>query len=208
MTELSTTTAPVLPARPASSGGSLQGDVAPAARQPVGWFPASTVGVVTALVLVGLGVAGVHDALIRWQVLGRTGTPWTTWVLDAVNGWRPATISWLLVAAVLAVPLGLLVLVLALRPRTKPADALDARGGVWLDRSSADRIAVDAAQSVDGVRSASASTSRTAIVVTVAAASPDPRAFSEYVANAVRDRLAAVRPPRTVSVRVRDPWSS
>lgn len=192
-------TAPAGPVKPAK-----------AVRRPLGTLPALIPGIVLSVVAVGIGVVGVHDALVHWT---RSGS----WDLLRVNGptWTGAAIHWIeqltpqlwmTFAGAALVLLGISLVVLALKPRRVRGVAVTSSTYMWVEQAGVGRLAVAAAAKVPGVRSARGSAGRRTVKVTVDAGSGD----SQALATSVRDTVAVAltplaRTPRiTVSVKQPD----
>lgn len=188
-------TAPQWPPVEASApGGQVQ--PVPFARPrpagPVGW-----IGIVLALVVLGVAVVLVHDGLVRLGTLA--GRPWLLDAADAVGEVRP-TWQVALVGAVVGL-LGLWLVALALSRRSRPGIALAAGGGQYLLGQDVARLASGAAAQVDGVLDAT-STWRPR-TVTVRATTDGGQGVDEQVRAAVAERLGALASVPRVVVRSR-----
>lgn len=167
----------------------------PAAKTPVGPGTISGLGLLWALLLMGLGVLGVQAALVYTGAL--TGTSWLTWALQRLDGLAPA--AWMLPAGVAAALVGLWLLVGALRPRPRTAVALAAQTGVFLKPRDLSRLAVAAADDVDGVQDAKASATRSRVTVRIIGTGD--AGIAGRVEAAVTERLAGLDKPVKVTVR-------
>lgn len=170
-----------------------------ASKTPVGPGSISAVGLLLALLVVGIGVLGVQAALVAAGLL--TGKPWLTWALQRPDGVTPA--GWLLPAGVVLALIGLWLLLTALRPRPRTAVAVEAVTGVFLRPRDLSRLAVAAADNVDGVQDAHASATRRKVTVriTSTAAETGRDQVSDAVTAAVTERLSALQQPVRVIVR-------
>lgn len=168
-----------------------------ATKTPVGPGVISAVGLVLALLLVALGVVGVHDALLAAGAL--SGTPWIHAVARPLNELTPAV--WLVPIGIALVLLGLWLLLTALRPRPRTAIALDATTGVFLRPRDVARLARNAAQGVAGVTSVKASARRR--VVTMSAEATSTQGVEEQITQAVTTRLRALAIEPSVRVTVK-----
>ena len=166
-----------------------------AAKTPVGPGLISALGLVWALLLTGLGVLGVQAALVYAGLL--TGTSWLTWLIQRLDGLAPA--AWMLAAGVVLVLLGLWLLVAALRPRPRTAVAVKASTGVFLKPRDLARLAVAAADDVDGVQDAKASATRGKVTLRITGTG-DPQ-LSGRVTSAVEQHLTGLANPIKVTVR-------
>ncbi|MEO7060746.1 MAG: DUF6286 domain-containing protein [Lapillicoccus sp.] len=176
-------------------------DVSPLerAKTPVGPGTISVVGLLLAVILVGVGAVGVQAALVKAGLL--TGKPWLTWALDRPNGLTPA--GWMLPAGAVVALVGLWLVLTALRPRPRTAVAVRAATGVFLRPRDLSRLAVAAADEVAGVQDARASATRTKVTlrITSTAGEADRDQVSDAVTAAVTARLSALEKPVRVTVR-------
>lgn len=188
---------PSVPAPDQDSRSLRRGTVEPlaAAKTPVGPGLISGLGLVWALLLMGLGVLGVQAALVFAGLL--TGTSWLTWVIEHLDGLTPA--AWMLALGVVLVLLGLWLLYTAVRPRPRTAVALNATTGVFLKPRDVSRLAVAAADEVDGVQDAKASATRAKVTLRITGTG-DPQ-IGERVKSAVDQQLAGLAKPVKVNVR-------
>jgi len=159
---------------------------------PLGW-----VGVVLAVVVLGVATVLVHDGLVALGVLG--GGAWVLAAADAVGevgpGWQVA-----LVGVVLALA-GLRLLVVALTRRRRPGLPLSGGGGQYLLGRDVARLASGAAAQVDGVLDVSSTWGRRA--VTVSATTDGDAALDARIHTAVAARLGALADAPRVVVRTR-----
>jgi hypothetical protein len=166
-----------------------------AAKTPVGPGIISALGLLWSALLLGVGVVGVQAALVAAGVLN--GTAWLTWVIQQVDGLAPA--GWMLPVGVVLVLFGLWLLLTALRPRPRTAVALTAATGVFLKPRDLSRLAVAAADQVDGVQDAKASASRSKVSMQIV--STGGGNVADEVRAAVTERLEALEKPVKVTVR-------
>jgi len=166
-----------------------------AAKTPVGPGTISALGLLWSALLLGVGVVGVQAALVAAGVLN--GTAWLTWVIQQVDGLAPA--GWMLPVGVVLVLLGLWLLLTALRPRPRTAVALTAATGVFLKPRDLSRLAVAAADQVDGVQDAKATASRSKVSMQIV--STGGGNVADEVRAAVTERLEALEKPVKVTVR-------
>ena len=168
-----------------------------AAKAPVGPGVISLLSLLAALALTALGVVAGHDALAWGGVV--QGDPWTRLMVRALDA-RQAS-PWLVPIGVLLVLLGLWLLVVALRPRPRPATQLKAQTGVYLRTRDVARLSRGAAESVGGVLSADTRASRRAVEVTVHTTGDS--AIPAAVEEAGTRRLSALDRTPTVTVTTR-----
>ena len=128
----------------------------PAAKTPVGPGAIAALGLLWSVLLLGAGVLGVQAALAGAGLL--SGTAWLTWVIQHVDALTPA--GWMLPVGLVLGLLGLWLLAAGLRPRPRTGVALTAASGVFLKARDLSRLAVAAADQVDGVQDAKATASR------------------------------------------------
>ncbi len=166
-----------------------------AAKPPVGVGPVPFVGAVLALVLVAVGVAGIRDALVAIGAV--EGEPWIDTVVDTVDGWQPQ--FWLVPAGIALVLLGVWLILVALRPRSRTGVAVRAATGVFLRTGDVERLAARAASDVDGVLSARSSASHRKVEVRVAVTGGANTA--DRVRTAVQDALQPLESIPTVQVK-------
>ena len=169
----------------------------PAAKPPVGPGAVTVVGLMLAVLVVALGVAGVHDALVAAGTAA--GAPWIDAAVKPFNGLTPAL--WLVPVGVALVVLGLWLVLTALRPRRRTAIALCARTGVFLRPRDVAKLARNAAQDVDGVTSAKVTAGRRKVAVVARATARD--GMEQKITQAVTTRLQALAKAPTVRVTVK-----
>lgn len=171
----------------------------PGAKAPVAIGQVPVLAAVWSLLLIGVGVVAIRDALAHGDLLA--GSPWTTEVLESLDD--RAAPGWLVVAAAGCLLLAGWLLYAALNPRPRSEAQLLARTGVFLTVASLRRLATTAARDVDGVDTASASASLRRVRV-VAITTPDQTdAVQARVRDAVTERLSALSKPPRVRVRMK-----
>ena len=147
------------------------------------------------MLLLGVGVVGVQAALVAAGLLH--GTSWLTWIIQQFDGLTAS--AWMVPAGIVLVLLGLWLVMMALRPRPSTAMTLAASTGVFLKPADVARLAVAAADQVDGVQDAKASASRGKVSLRIVGTGSS--AIAGEVKQAVTERLSALDPPVKVSVR-------
>ncbi|NIZ93342.1 DUF6286 domain-containing protein [Kineococcus rubinsiae] len=172
------------------------------AAAPAGSGPVGVVGPLLAVLLLALGVLLVRDALVTAGTV--SGSAWLPAVVDGLRGTGPA--GWLVPAGAVVVLVGLWLVVVALRPRSRRTLPLTSDTGVFLHVRDVARLAAGAAGDVDGVLDASASATRRKVTVTVSGTAA--AGLREDVTEAVTERLAALASAPRVSVLVRTPEES
>jgi len=153
------------------------------------------VGPVLAVLLVALGALLVREALVAGGVVG--GSAWLPPAADALDGTAPGAAA--VVAGVVAALVGLWLVVVALRRRTRRTLAVGTSS--YLGVRDVARLAAGAARDVDGVLDASADATRRRVVVRGRATSRD--GVEEPVRAAVAHQLSALTTPPTIVVRLR-----
>ena len=172
-------------------------DVAPlsAAKAPIGPGTITGLGLVWSVLLIAIGVLGVQAALVAAGWLD--GTSWLAWVIQQFDELTPQW--WMLPAGIVLILLGLWLVLMALRPRPSNAMALTASTGVFVKPADVARIAVAAAEQVDGVEDAKASASRGRVSLRIVGTGSSE--IAGEVQRAVTERLSALDTPVRVSVR-------
>jgi hypothetical protein len=157
---------------------------------------ASYLASLMALMLIGLGVVGVRDALLGAGVID--GSLWIPAVLRRFDGLVAGT--WLMPVGVVALVLGLFCIALALKPRRRRTVDVDADSMVYLDVREVARIASVAAESVPGVLGAKTSATRRRVAVRCSVTGPVPH---DSIERAVAGELAQLTRPPRIRVKTR-----
>jgi hypothetical protein len=167
-----------------------------AARQRTGAGRIGIVGPILAILLTGIGVVLLHDAISEADT-----RPGRTWLAAVVNGLNGLTAEWWLIPVGVVVALiGVWLIVTAMRPRSRKTLAVTSATGVFLRTRDIARLASAAADDVDGVLSAHSVASRRTVTVTVESDTPG---IAGHVQETVAQRLAALVDPPKIKVRVR-----
>lgn len=174
----------------------------PAGKTPVGPGIVTAVGLTLAVMVVALGVVGVHDALVAAGATG--GAPWIDSAVQPFNEVTPAV--WLVPVSLSLVLLGTWLLLTAVRPRPRKAIALRCQTGVFLRPRDVAKLARNAAQEVDGVTSARVTAGPRKVTVAVQATTTE--GVRTKVTQAVATRLGALATAPTVRVTVKTEGSS
>ncbi|MBA3488808.1 MAG: hypothetical protein H0T78_04550 [Longispora sp.] len=170
-----------------------------AARQPTGAGPIGLIGPIMALVLTGIGVVLLHDAVFETDAM-----PGRTWLAVVVDGLDRTTAEWWMIPAGVGIALiGVWLIVSALRPRSRHTHAVTSETGLFLRTRDIARLAAAAAADVDGVLAASSTAGRRTVTVTVES---DRDGVVDLVRDTVGERLSALTRPPKVKVRVRAHW--
>jgi hypothetical protein len=149
-----------------------------------------------------LGGVGIREALVRAGLI--SGRPWLEALIRGLDGLRPQW--WGLPLGLAAVLAGLWLLLAALWPRPRTTLTVRSRTGVVLPRRAVGRLAVRAAQDVDGVLSARARIGRRRIDVATVVTG-EPTAVAQDVQRAVEERLAVLQPTPKVRATARTEWT-
>jgi len=193
-----------------SSSSPSPAEALPAAAAPVLLAPAAAVSVLLCLGLIALGVLALREALLGREVAGTVLVPGEAWfspLLGSATSVVPGTVA--VLSGTAAALLGLLLLVLALRPRrVRTLRLVDPTGsGVPIDLDPADVGDLAAhtalADGEVGTSRAHADRRRVGLHLTVDPRDPhDVAALTTATLGRVDRRLADVRPTPRVRVTV------
>ena len=172
-------------------------------RRPRRSVPATIVGLVVLAVCVLVVVAVVQSLLGRQPFV-------TLPQLLAVSGGQTWSSATTITVAIVVAVLGLILLVVALRPGTPTvlplARLTDHDGSPIADagvrRKTLAKDLTTAVSTVSGVTSATVQTGRRAVTARITTASGDPSAVSDQVHERLTDRLAEIGPASSPRVRV------
>lgn len=165
-----------------------------AAKTPVGTPGVGLLGILFALITVGLGVVMIRDAVVYagWT----SGTPWLQGLANRLGNTHAdsGVLAWSIVVAVV----GLVVLAFALGRRPRPPYRLTGEVPMFLTARDVGRIAGAAAESVGGVLDAKARAGRRKVRVAITTTAHSPNSgIDGTVAQEVDRRLSVLtRPPR------------
>ncbi|WP_298889634.1 DUF6286 domain-containing protein [uncultured Serinicoccus sp.] len=167
-------------------------------RRPVAIWPA----LLLAAGLVTLGVLSVRELLVMQGWL--EGSPWLTPVLTGSLTLAPDTRT--LALGVAAVLLGLVLLVIGLRPGARTHRRAPGEVDVWASQDALTHLAREAAERTHGVSAVErAASSRSGVRLTVRTPMEDARDhLTTEVTRSVEQRLEGVAAPR-VAVTVKEP---
>jgi hypothetical protein len=158
--------------------------------------PAAVVtGVLGALVLLAIAVVFVHDALAAAGAISENA--WLDAFVEKAKA-ISATSTWMIWAGPLAVVVGIVLVVLALKPRRSTHFAVG-DNGVYIGRSDAARLAANAASRTPAVVAADGSAKGRGLRLAVQTVSADTASVAREAEQAAAQRLGALSP--TPSVR-------
>lgn len=168
-------------------------------RTPVAAPAAAPLALLVALLLLALGALGIRDALVAAGVLD--GELFTVTIATAVDGFGAQT--WMVPVGIALAVVGLLLLVVALKPRRRTELAVSSTVGVWIRPADVARIATYAAEDAPGVSGARSTATRRRVVVTVESLGADQDTLRADATAEVNARLAPLDPAPKVTVHVR-----
>ncbi|UXA12448.1 hypothetical protein KXD97_00635 [Mycobacterium sp. SMC-8] len=167
------------------------------APPPLAPAAAHYVGVISALLLIALGAAGIRDGIAAAGWI--TGPSWTQAAINWFDGQSAA--GWMVPIGAILAAVGLILVGTALSPRRRKAIPVQAKTSVYLDVADTAKLAAAAARVVPGVTKATASATRRAVKVTARTTGPD--VTKDAIAGAVRTALAPLASAPRISVRTR-----
>lgn len=173
----------------------------PAASPRARWWT-----ILLGLVLLAAGGVAVHDLLVLRGTVGNG--QWLEPLYDWIAQVRYA--DWVLPAAIVCALVALLLLVTALRPRTRTHLAFAGDSGLFARPVDIARMSTAAAERAGGVLRASTVVTRKKITVTVTSAAGDDverDAVRAAVTGAVHRLAGLLDPEPTVTVKVTSPTS-
>lgn len=168
-------------------------------KTPLALPAAAFTGPLIAVLVLAAGVIGIRDGVLAAGWI--TGSSWTTAAAEWIDGLVFA--GWMIPVAIVAIIVGLLLLVAALKPRRKTAIALNADTSVWIEPAAVAHIAADAARSVPGVLTAKATATRRTVVVRAQVTGDDRSGITSAVTERVKAALEPVSKAPKVTVRSR-----
>ncbi len=191
----------VSPTQPMLDGPVHDGPAMRPARQKTSAGRVGVVGPLLALLLTGVGVVLLHDAIARADT-----NPGRTWIAAALDGVNGLTAQWWMIPlGVVIALLGVWLIITGLRPRSRKTLAVTSATGIFLRTADVARLASAAADDVDGVVAASSVASRRKVTVTVES---DRDQVADLVRDTVTERLAPLKKPLPVTVRVRSHYQA
>ncbi|MFG1909535.1 DUF6286 domain-containing Asp23/Gls24 family envelope stress response protein [Kribbella sp. NPDC048928] len=190
----------ITPATITQAGSHQDGPPPVPARSPVAGPVAAAIGVVGALILIVVGAVGVAEmlrsvGLLRGDVIRPSWFGWTD-VLEPTSWLRPAGIA--------AVVIGLLLLVIAVKPRRRTHLAVQGPDTiVWIGAADAARLAAESATGLDSVTAASVAAKRRRLHATITTFGDAARVRDE-VGTSIAERLRTVSPQPRVRIELRE----
>lgn len=169
------------------------------ARTPVAALAAAPVGILLALVAIGIGAVLIQDALSHTGVVNRS---WLVFAVTSATGTGPRL--WMVPVGVVLALVGLWLIFVGVKPRRRTGIGIqaDSNTPIWLRPTDVARLAADTARRTPGVRDASASATSRAVRVKVSSTSTSPPgSIGEQVGAAVTDRFAVLVSQPRVSVQ-------
>lgn len=167
------------------------------ARRPKAAPAAAPVAVLLALGVFALGLIALFDALTATTVL--TNPHWVTDVARDING--ATAKGWMVPAGVGAVIVGLVLLIVALKPRRSKGIEVRSSVSVWTRPGDVARLATDSARGEPQMLRASSNATARKVTVTIHTAEQDSTDLVSEVRSAVEQRLAPLTTQARVSVR-------
>jgi hypothetical protein len=166
---------------------------------PLSSAGASFLAIPLAVIVIALGAIGIRDAIVAAGWIA--GSPWAPTAANWLAARRPG--AWMLPVGIVLAVVGLIFVVVAVKPRRKPAAELTAASAVFIDLTDAARISTAAAESIAGVVSARSSVRHGAVVVRCDVTAPLTTDQRDLVETAVSRELAALRVTPKIVVRTR-----
>ncbi|MGC4942288.1 DUF6286 domain-containing protein [Kribbella sp. DT2] len=167
------------------------------AKRPVAAPAAATAGILLALALIALGVAGVQHASASAGWINESS--WLDWIATKAEVLRPA--DWMTYAGIAAALIGIWLIATALTPR-RPTHLAVGDEDIWIRPGDLARLAADTARTTSEVSSASAKSTRRAVKLTATAVTPDTVQLVQSLNTAIATRLQSVQPPPRIRVHV------
>ncbi len=173
-----------------------------AARPRVGTGTAPVFGLLMALLLIGLGVVGIQEGLVRSGAIGAGS--WTSAALGAGDGIE--AVNWMVPVFVVLVVLGLLVLPVVVMRRPRKTVTLAARTGVYLRTADLARITDSLVHGADGVIDVHSSATQRQIHVraTTTSAGTTKQVVGGDIEARLAPSLAALEHPPRIKVDLRN----
>lgn len=168
-------------------------------KAPVGAPPSAVPGFLCALIVTGVGVCGIRDALVALGAIH--GRAWSRQSVGYLHGLTPN--GWMIPIGVVAALVGLWFLLLGLRPRRSSATPASSSNAVWIAPGDLARIGASAARQQPGVIRASASAKRSKLTVNVVGTAEQTQGLQAVVGSQVSNRLNPLPKSPTVKVRTR-----
>jgi hypothetical protein len=187
------------PPRHAAASPTADGVQPRAGRTPTRAPAVSRWAILLAVLVLAAGVVGIRDALLATGALH--GSSYTRTAASYLDGLTAQ--GWMLPAGIAATLLGLWVLLGALRPRRRTQVRVEGTPGAWMRPADVAKLAHDAADTIDGVVTATATATRRTVTVRVATTAQDGTPTADAVTAALHHRLRTLQPPPRVKVTTR-----
>ncbi|WP_187776135.1 Asp23/Gls24 family envelope stress response protein [Antrihabitans cavernicola] len=159
---------------------------------------AASVGVLASLLLIAGGVVAIREVLIGAGAIG--GARWSPPVVDWIDGLQAQ--SWMVPAGVGAALLGVILVLLAIKPRRRTHRALLLEG-VFLRRNDLGDLLETAVGRVEGAVAGRATSSKRSAKITVTALpDADTKTVHRDVTDAVAREVAILTPVPNIKVKV------
>jgi len=155
-------------------------------------------GTVLAIGVIALGVVGVREGLVHSGAV--SGELWFDRSATYLDDKRPE--SWFYPVGALVVLVGVGLVLMALRPRSRKEVPLKANTGIFISKGSVQRLAESAASNVDGIDTVTASASSSRVTVDATTVTTDHADTRSRVESAVSHALSALEKPPTIRVRL------
>ncbi|GAB3823266.1 DUF6286 domain-containing protein [Kribbella italica] len=166
-------------------------------KRPVAAPAAATAGLLLALAVIALGVAGVQHASSSAGWISESS--WLDWIAGKAEVLRPA--DWMMYAGIPAALIGIWLIATALTPRRATHLAVG-DADVWIRPGDLARLAADTARATSEVSSASSKSNRRTVKLTATAVTPDTAQLTQSLDTAIATRLQPVRPSPRIRVHV------
>jgi hypothetical protein len=167
------------------------------AKRPVAAPAAATAGLLLALAVIALGIAGVQHASASAGWINESS--WLDWIAGKAEVLRPA--DWMTYAGIAAAVIGLWLIATALSPR-RPTHLAVGDADIWIRPGDLARLAADTARSTSEVSTASAKSTRRSVKLTATAVTPETVQLVQSLNAAVATRLQPVQPTPRIRVHV------
>lgn len=173
-----------------------------AAKAPRGTGPAPLVGQLAALALVGLGVVGVQEAVVRSNL--SSNRSWTTATLEHLNDQGPP--AWAIPAGIALIVIGLTFVVIAFKRRPRNTLPLTSRTGLHIRTHDLERLLDARLDGIDGATDTRVEISRRRVRITVTsiAAPENNAAIVSDTEERIGPTLAALEQTLRLKTKVRN----
>lgn len=166
-------------------------------RRPTASPAAAPIAVLLALALFALGLIALLDALTATAVFSKPH-----WVTDTARNLDGTTArTWMFPAGIAAAVVGLLLLIVAVKPRRKTGIEVHSSVAMWTRPGDVARLATDSARGEAHVLRASSTATARKVTVTVHTDDQDTADLTARVQSAVEERLAPLTTEPGVTVR-------